>query len=218
LSRRRLRTARPALVLMRSRKPWVFARLRLFGWYVLFTVPRFFHVSHSGPRWPAGLQRRRSISITRWPRQSRGHLHTAVQQPSGAAVQTVDKRALVASIADAAVEEIRRPSGRSRRAPRRGPLQASRSSIPRGWVRETPRRSGPFALRVQLPFGGSPNELSPDSPHLGLPPVRHSACVTSISTAGAFIVDNPTKSLHYGCQGNRERSARNTTNRPICGL
>jgi hypothetical protein len=34
LPRRWERTARPARVRMRSRKPWVFARLRLFGWYV----------------------------------------------------------------------------------------------------------------------------------------------------------------------------------------
>jgi len=32
LSRRADRTARPARVRMRSRKPWVFARRRLFGW------------------------------------------------------------------------------------------------------------------------------------------------------------------------------------------
>ena len=38
LSRRALMTARPARVDMRCRKPWRFARLRLFGWYVRFTV------------------------------------------------------------------------------------------------------------------------------------------------------------------------------------
>jgi hypothetical protein len=38
--RRRERiTARPALVDIRFRKPWVLARLRTFGWYVRFTVP-----------------------------------------------------------------------------------------------------------------------------------------------------------------------------------
>jgi hypothetical protein len=34
LDRRWAMMARPALVRMRSRKPWVFARRRLFGWYV----------------------------------------------------------------------------------------------------------------------------------------------------------------------------------------
>src|SRR2546430_17598128 len=34
LRRRAARTARPALVRMRSRKPWVLARRRLFGWDV----------------------------------------------------------------------------------------------------------------------------------------------------------------------------------------
>jgi hypothetical protein len=42
LNRREERTARPARVRMRSRKPWVFARRRLFGWYVrLLTVDAF---------------------------------------------------------------------------------------------------------------------------------------------------------------------------------
>jgi hypothetical protein len=36
LRRREARTARPALVLIRTRNPWVFLRRRLFGWYVLF--------------------------------------------------------------------------------------------------------------------------------------------------------------------------------------
>jgi hypothetical protein len=31
-------TARPARVLMRLRNPCVFLRLRVFGWYVLFTA------------------------------------------------------------------------------------------------------------------------------------------------------------------------------------
>src|SRR5436190_1062982 len=34
LARREVMMARPARVRMRSRKPWVFARRRLFGWYV----------------------------------------------------------------------------------------------------------------------------------------------------------------------------------------
>ena len=37
LSRRDFRMARPARVDMRLRKPWVFARLRVLGWYVRFT-------------------------------------------------------------------------------------------------------------------------------------------------------------------------------------
>jgi hypothetical protein len=37
LRRRAARTARPALVDMRFRNPCVFARFRLFGWYVRFT-------------------------------------------------------------------------------------------------------------------------------------------------------------------------------------
>jgi hypothetical protein len=32
LARRRLRTARPAAVLIRFRNPWVVFRLRLWGW------------------------------------------------------------------------------------------------------------------------------------------------------------------------------------------
>ncbi len=35
-ARRARSTARPPLVRMRRRKPWVLARLRLFGWYVRF--------------------------------------------------------------------------------------------------------------------------------------------------------------------------------------
>ena len=36
LRRRRRITSRPPLVLIRTRKPWVLARLRFFGWYVRF--------------------------------------------------------------------------------------------------------------------------------------------------------------------------------------
>ena len=39
LRRRAARTRRPPLVAMRARKPWVLLRLRLFGWYVRFTIP-----------------------------------------------------------------------------------------------------------------------------------------------------------------------------------
>jgi len=54
LARRRLSTARPALVDMRTRNPCVFFRLRLFGWYVRFTAPLFSptHKRASGPRLP----------------------------------------------------------------------------------------------------------------------------------------------------------------------
>jgi hypothetical protein len=38
LARRRLRTCRPFLVLIRTRNPWVFARRRRFGWNVRFMV------------------------------------------------------------------------------------------------------------------------------------------------------------------------------------
>ena len=41
LARRRASTRRPPLVDMRARKPWVFARLRLLGWYVRFMVMPF---------------------------------------------------------------------------------------------------------------------------------------------------------------------------------
>jgi len=37
LSRRAFKTARPARVRIRARKPCVLARLRWFGWYVRFT-------------------------------------------------------------------------------------------------------------------------------------------------------------------------------------
>ena len=39
LGRRDLMMARPARVDIRCRNPWRFARLRLFGWYVRFTLP-----------------------------------------------------------------------------------------------------------------------------------------------------------------------------------
>jgi len=49
LDRREERTARPARVRIRSRKPWVLARRRLFGWYVrLLTVDAFHAVTCSG--------------------------------------------------------------------------------------------------------------------------------------------------------------------------
>jgi hypothetical protein len=38
LARRRLRTCRPFLVLIRTRNPWVFARRRRFGWNVRFMI------------------------------------------------------------------------------------------------------------------------------------------------------------------------------------
>jgi len=41
--------ARPARVDIRCRNPWRFARLRLFGWYVRFTLPPDFLVPRSGP-------------------------------------------------------------------------------------------------------------------------------------------------------------------------
>ena len=44
LSLRRLRTARPAFVLMRLRNPWVFFRFLLLGWYVRFTRPLSFPI------------------------------------------------------------------------------------------------------------------------------------------------------------------------------
>ena len=49
--RRERNTARPPRVLIRDRKPCFFARLRTFGWYVLFIVnpPK-----HRGQDWPHG--------------------------------------------------------------------------------------------------------------------------------------------------------------------
>jgi hypothetical protein len=47
LARRRFRTARPARELMRLRKPWVFLRLRLLGWYVRFTGRSLLGLSRS---------------------------------------------------------------------------------------------------------------------------------------------------------------------------
>lgn len=55
LRRRRLITALPARVLMRTRKPWVFFRLRLFGWYVLFTSTYPRHIRN--PRPPSSFSR-----------------------------------------------------------------------------------------------------------------------------------------------------------------
>lgn len=50
LARRRDRTARPFLVAIRARKPWVRARLIVLGWKVRFMV-RYLVVDY-GPEWP----------------------------------------------------------------------------------------------------------------------------------------------------------------------
>ena len=44
MRRRDFKMERPARVDMRLRKPWVLARLRVFGWYVRFTSGRPFLV------------------------------------------------------------------------------------------------------------------------------------------------------------------------------
>ena len=59
LRRRAARMARPARVRMRSRKPWVFARRRLFGWNVRLLT------ENSTRGWPG-------------PGAERGRLHTTV--------------------------------------------------------------------------------------------------------------------------------------------
>jgi len=41
LRRRRTRTLAPVLVALRTKKPWVFARLRFLGWYVRFMRPLY---------------------------------------------------------------------------------------------------------------------------------------------------------------------------------
>lgn len=41
MARRWARIVRPARVRMRTRNPWVFARLRLFGWYVRLDIGAF---------------------------------------------------------------------------------------------------------------------------------------------------------------------------------
>ena len=51
--RRRLTTARPARVDMRLRKPWVFARLRVFGWKVRFMVRLQVKTAASNGRTPS---------------------------------------------------------------------------------------------------------------------------------------------------------------------
>ena len=50
LARRDLMMARPARVDIRCRNPWRLARLRLFGWYVRFTLPPDFLAPRSGRR------------------------------------------------------------------------------------------------------------------------------------------------------------------------
>ena len=53
--RRRLRTARPFLVLMRARKPWVRRREVLLGWKVRFMIEILRPESKVDPAWgPAG--------------------------------------------------------------------------------------------------------------------------------------------------------------------
>src|SRR5581483_947313 len=56
-NRRALMIARPARVDIRWRKPWFFARLRLFGWKVRFTAPTGYMTGRGGrpgaPRNPA---------------------------------------------------------------------------------------------------------------------------------------------------------------------
>jgi len=77
LARRAARVARPALVDMRLRNPWVFARLRLFGWYVRFTVSS---VSRTQPE--AGHEPSDYIDTT-----SRVSINAESQHPGGKFLQ-----------------------------------------------------------------------------------------------------------------------------------
>jgi hypothetical protein len=68
LSRLARRIALPPLVAIRARNPWVLARLRVFGWYVRFTVNRPFVV----PRRRAAVARDAPAGVlTGWSRGNR---------------------------------------------------------------------------------------------------------------------------------------------------
>jgi len=71
LRRRAARTARPPREAIRARKPWVFARLRTFGWYVRFNVPprcaAFGAKPHKYMRAPALCQFHTTSSCNRSP-------------------------------------------------------------------------------------------------------------------------------------------------------
>jgi len=77
LARRRLSTARPALVDIRTRNPCVFFRLRLFGWYVRFTAP-LFSPTHERASGPCSLKEQGSIQ----------GFHRCRQTPEGNATPT----------------------------------------------------------------------------------------------------------------------------------
>jgi hypothetical protein len=69
-ARRARRTARPPLVRIRRRKPWVFARLRLLGWYVRFkgrAPSRRSRPVRSGG--PCGRRKRPSVRVRCRPAQ-----------------------------------------------------------------------------------------------------------------------------------------------------
>ena len=68
--RRDFKTARPARLLMRSRKPWVLLRLRLLGWNVRFTSASWrvnfcdCAATPAPARWHGALDRRMLLSQT----------------------------------------------------------------------------------------------------------------------------------------------------------
>ncbi len=71
-ARRARSTARPPLVRMRRRKPWVLARLRLFGWYVRFNEePPRGGRARPESRGPRGRRKPPSVRL-RPPRSQRG--------------------------------------------------------------------------------------------------------------------------------------------------
>ena len=69
-ARRARSTARPPLVRIRRRKPWVLARLRLFGWYVRFTGRAPSRRSRAArSRGPSGRRKRHSVRVRPPPTQ-----------------------------------------------------------------------------------------------------------------------------------------------------
>ena len=145
MSRRRLRTSRPALVLIRARKPCVLARRRLFGWKVRFIgyLPRFVNrvANGKGYRSPGNPSSHGMHGNTRTPKR------LARRFPSGA------------GRAPATSPQERRVCTRSRRpdladAITTPPTQRPRSALSRpDPLREHRARTCPAAdLRVHTNF------------------------------------------------------------------
>jgi hypothetical protein len=78
-ARRERRTARPPRVRMRVRKPCVFLRFRVFGWYVRFTGPPRRWVARGRSRDPRG---RRNAPVYRRP-AARVQRERRRSQPAG---------------------------------------------------------------------------------------------------------------------------------------